>query len=157
MRYFANLELFAIHGSSLFLHTPPTKEMLRIIIDDKGTLNPLFQKAVGLSWRQKNAERSTDEDAKRVNEAYRLFLHPDNRITKVPTEKDPIWGKLKAKGVLKVFFGHDYESRGLWTTHPKVKLFGLDSSYGRNPANTQCAAAWLYPDHRVEGFHWDLS
>jgi hypothetical protein len=154
VKYLTGLKLFDVRGSSLFLHTPPTPGILRALIGDRETINPLFRKGVAAALKQEGIPELTGEEKEEWDKLAIVFLSADNRKAKVPEAKDPIWAKLSGQKIQSIFFGHDNESRGTWQDYSTVKLLGLDTWYGRSYAPTdQCAAAWLYPDHRVERFN----
>lgn len=158
VEYLRNLDLYAIHNGTLFVHTPPTAKLLEEVLDDPGGLNAIFRKKMDHALKIKGAQGLTDLEQKRFTKSMTI-LHLGNRRDSVPGCFKLIWAEVEDRGIERIFFGHDFASRGPWTFQrffTGVDLFGVDTWYGRqmlsqqHPCPDECAAVWLLPDGTVE-------
>jgi len=154
IRYYCNLDLYAVQGQVLFTHTPATPEMLRSVLEEGERVNATFTKVIQRVLDLRGAENFTELEGKGFAQMERAFLSNSNRQANVPTPDDPLWQKCKEAGIEAHVFGHDHKSRGLWPTHPTVKLLGLDNHYTRPEGSKKCSAAWLYPNGEIQNFDY---
>lgn len=153
IRYYSNLELFARSGQVLFTHTPPNKEMLRTILDEGDSVNAAFSRVLQSALGVPGVE-PTNHEWESFRKTELQFLYEKNRKDTAPDGDDSIWTECKAAGIEVHLFGHDYKSKGAWSTHPEVLLCGLDYHYTLPQGTKQCSGAWLYPDGGIKGFEY---
>lgn len=153
LRYLLNLDLYAIRGSTLFVHTPPTEAMLKRILQDDGTLNSTVRKVTAHALRMNGAPDPSPEE-RREFVAADTFLNANNRSHAVPSPSHAIWRDVRDAGIERIFFGHDFLSQGEWATHKDVKLHGVDTFYGRPYGSSLCAAVWVEPNGGLRRFQF---
>ncbi len=139
-------------GDTLFIHTDPTNDLLKTVLD-RGTddINRQFQTSLRESLLEgKEFEKSN-------NPLFNTFLNGDNRTMrdalveqKGPINLDPdILRQLKEKGINRVVYGHSVLSE----EHRKVEFGGIQFvSVDRGSlrgGNTKISAALLKPEETI--------
>ncbi len=137
IEYFIRSKLYHLRNGTLYLHTPPTVQMLESILT-RNHSNAEFSQVTKNLFQEKGSPEELQAMANTWTNYAKTFLETRTRMHSIPIQTHSIWTQLHDEmGVSRIVFGHErmngppsFTPCGPVTLYPIDKgCFGWDSTY----------------------------